>query len=95
MSCGDIVEFHEFDNFWVGFDLSGGFRGPSPGGMVSWRFPLPSFPRIPSVLRRVASFLVADEALSVPDVFCPLTWREIDLIYIHCVGIRSRGLTSW
>ena len=37
---------------------------------------------------------MADEAFSVPDVFCPLARREIDSIYIHCVEIRSRGSTS-
>ena len=94
MSCGDIVEFHEVGNLRVSFDLSGGFCGLPPGGMISRRSPLSSFPRISSVFRRVASLLVADEAFSVPDVFCPFARREIDFIYVHCVGIRSRSSTS-
>ena len=89
------MEFHEVGNLWVGFDLSGGFRGPPSGGMVSWGSPLSSFPRISSVFGLVASLFVADEALSVSDVFCPLTRGEIYLIYVHCVGIRSRGSMSW
>ena len=43
---------------------------------------------------RVASLFVADEALSVPDVLCPFTRREIDLVYVHSIGIRLRGLAS-
>ena len=37
---------------------------------------------------------MADEAFPVPDVFCSLVRREVDFIYVHCVGIRSRGSTS-
>ena len=43
---------------------------------------------------RVASLLVANEALSVPDVLRSFTGREIDLVYVHCIGIWSRGLAS-
>ena len=42
----------------------------------------------------MASFLVADEALSVSDVLRPFTSREIDLVYVHCIGIWSRGSAS-
>ena len=43
---------------------------------------------------RVASFLVANEALSVPNVLYSFTGGEIDLVYIHSIGIWSRGSTS-
>ena len=62
--------------------------------MVSRGSPLSSFPRVSSVLGRVASFLVANEALSVPNVLCSFTGREIDLVYVHCIGIWSRGSAS-
>ena len=88
------MQFHEVCNFWVGFDLSRGFHSLPPG--VVCRGPsLSSFPGVSLVLGRVASFLVADKALSVSDVLCPFTRREIDLVYVHCVGIRSRGSASW
>ena len=95
MARRDVVEFHEVGNFRVGFDLSSNFRGLSPGGMVSQGSPLSSFSRVSSVFGQVASLLVVDEALSVSDVLCPFTRREIDLVYVHSIGIRSRGSTSW
>ena len=95
MSCRDIVEFHEVGDFWVSFDLSGSFHGLSPGGMVSRGCPFSSFPWVSSVFGRVASFFVADEALSVSDVLCSITRREIDLVYVHSIRIRSRSSTSW
>ena len=94
MACGDVVEFHEVGNLRVSFDLSSSFQGLSPGGMVSQGFPFSSFSRVSSMFGRVASFLVADEALSVSDVFCPFTRREIDLLYVHSIGIWSRGSAS-
>ena len=95
MACRDVVEFHEVSNLWVSFDFPSGFHGLSPGGMVSRGFPFSSFSRVSSVFGRVASLLMADETPSVSDVFCPFARREIDLIYIHSIGIRSRGSTSW
>ena len=94
MACGDVVEFHEVGNLRVSFDLPSSFRGLSPGGVISRRSPLFSFPRISSVFGRVASLLVADEALLVSDVLCSFTRREIDLVYVHSIGIRLRGLAS-
>ena len=94
MSCRDVMEFHEVGNLWVSLDLSGGFRGLPPGRMVSRRSPFSSFSRISSMFGRVASLFVADEALSIPNVLCPFTRREIDLVYVHGIGIRSRGLAS-
>ena len=38
---------------------------------------------------------MTDEAFSVPDVFCSFTRREIDLVYIHSIGVRLRGLAGW
>ena len=89
------MELHEVGNFWVGFDLSSSVRGFFPRGMVSRGSPFSSFPWVSSVLGRVASFLVADEALSVSDVLCSFTGREINLVYVHSVGIRSRSSSSW
>ena len=43
---------------------------------------------------RVASLLVADEALSVPNVLHSFTGREIDLVNVHGIGIRVRVLVS-
>ena len=37
---------------------------------------------------------MTDEALSVPDVLCPFTGREVDLVYVHGIGIQSRGSAS-
>ena len=88
------MEFHKVGNFRVGLDLSGGFRVLSPGGMVSRRFPFSSFSRVSLVFGRVASILVTDEALLVPDVFCSFTGRKIDLVYIHSIGIWSRDPAS-
>ena len=88
------MEFHEVGNLRVSFDLSSSFHGLSPGGMVSWGSPFSSFSRVSLVFGQVASLLVADEALSVPDVLCPSTRREIDLVYVHSIGIRSRGSAS-
>ena len=89
------MEFHEVDNFWVSLDLSRDFRGSFPRGMISQGSPFSSLSRVSSVLGRVASLLVTDEALSVPDVLRSFTRREIDLVYIHSIGIRSRGSSSW
>ena len=94
MSSRDIVEFHEVGHLWVSLDLPGGFRGLFPGRMISRRSPLSSFSRISCVFGRMASLLVADEALSVSDVLSPFTRREIDLVYVHSIGIRSRGSAS-
>ena len=50
---------------------------------------------------QVTSFLVTDEALSVPHVLCPFTGREIDLVYyIHGMGVTGQsgvsfGVLSW
>ena len=41
------------------------------------------------MLGRVASLLVADEALSVPHMLCSFAGREIDLVHIH--GVRVPG----
>ena len=46
------------------------------------------------MLGRVASLLVANEALSVSDVLCSFSWGEIDFVYIHSVRIWLRGSTS-
>ena len=43
----------------------------------------------------MASLLVTDEALSVPDVLSPFTRREVNLVHIHGIRIWSRGLASW
>ena len=95
VTCRNIVLLHEISNLWVGLDLPSGFRGPSPGGVVSQGSPFSSFPRVSSVFGRVTSFLVADEALSVPDVLRSFIWRKVDLVYVHSIGVRSRGLAGW
>ena len=46
------------------------------------------------MLGHMASFLVTDEALLVPDVLHSFTWREIDLVYVHGVRVRARSLAS-
>ena len=63
--------------------------------MISRGPPLSSFPRVSSVLGQVASFLVANEALSVPNVLHSFTGGEIDLVYVHSIGIGLRGSSSW
>ena len=42
----------------------------------------------------MASLLVTNEALLVPDVLSSFTQGEVDLVYIHSIRIRSRGPTS-
>ena len=37
---------------------------------------------------------MTDEALSVPDVLCSFTQREINLVHIHGIGIGARGSAS-
>ena len=91
MSCRDIVELHEVGNFWVSFDLPSSLLSLSPGGVVSRGSPLSSLPRVSLVFGQVASFFVADEALSVSDVLHLFTRREIDLVYVHGIGIWSRS----
>ena len=93
MAHRDIVQFHEVHDFWISFDLSCSFRSLSPG-VVSWSSSLSFFSRVPLVLGRVTSLLVADEAFSVSDMLCPFIRREIDLVYVHGVRVRSRGSSS-
>ena len=94
VACRDVVEFHEVGNFRVGFDLSSSFRDLSLGGMVSRGSPFSSFACVSSMFGQVASLLMANEAFSVPDVLHSFARREIDLVYIHGIGIRSRGSAS-
>ena len=47
-----------------------------------------------TVFGRVASLLVVNEALSVPNVLRLFTGGEIDLVYVHSIGIWSRGPAS-
>ena len=42
----------------------------------------------------MTSLLMADEALSVPNVLRSFIWRKVDFVYIHGIGIQSRGLAS-
>ena len=95
MTHQDVVEFHEVGNFRVSFDLSSSFCGLSPGGMIPWGSPFSSLSRVPLVFGRVASLLVTDEAFSVSDVLSPFTRREVDLVYVHSIGVWSRGSVSW
>ena len=81
------MEFHEVCHFWVGLDFLGSLRGLSPGGTVPRWSLSSSFPRISPVLGRMTSFLVADEAFVVPDMFCPIARGEIDLVYVHSVWV--------
>ena len=94
MAHRDIVLLHEVGYLRVSFDLSGGFRGLSPRGVISWGSPSSSFSRVSLVFRRMASLLVANEALSVPNMLCPFTRGEIDLVYIHSIRIWSRESTN-
>ena len=95
MACRDVVEFHEVGNFWVGFDLPSSFCSLSPRGVVSRGSPFFPFSRISSVFGRVVSLFVADEAFSVSDVFCSFARREIDLVHVHSIWVRSRGPAGW
>ena len=81
------MEFHEVCHFWVGLDLFSGFRGLPPGGTVPRWFSSPSFPGVSPVLGRMASFLVADEAFAIPDMFRSIARGEIDFVYIHGVWV--------
>ena len=94
MAGRDVVEFHEVGNFWLGLDFSGSFHILCPGGMASQRSPFSPLPRVSSVFGQVTPFLVTDEALLVPNVRRPFTRGEIDLVYVHCIGIQSRGSAS-
>ena len=91
----DVVLPHEIGNLWVGLDFPSGLSGFPPGEAVSLgRSSFSSFLRISPMLGRVASLLVVNEALVVPDVFRSFTWGEIDLVNIHSVGIGVRGSAS-
>ena len=94
MTHRDIVLLHEVSDLQVGSHLSSSFSSFPPGGVISQGSPLSSFPRVSSVFGRVTSLLVADEALSVPDVLSSFTRRKVNLVYIHSIGIRTRGLAS-
>ena len=86
MSCGDIVKFHEVCHFWVGLDFLSSLRVLSPGAVPRWSSSS-SLPGVSSMLRRVASLFMADEAFAISDVLCSVAWREIDLIYVHSVWV--------
>ena len=87
MSRGDVMEFHEVCHFWVGLDFLSSLRVLSPGGAVPRWSSSSSLPGVSSMLRRVASFFVADEAFAIPDVFRSVARGEIDLIYVHSVWV--------
>ena len=96
MARRDVVLFHKAGNLWISLDLPSSLGGLSPGGVVSWGSSLSSFPRVSSMFGRMTSLFVTDEALSVSDVLCLFTRREIDLVYIHGVRVRSEGsLSRW
>ena len=81
------MEFHEVCHFRVGLDFFSSFQVLPPGGAVSRWLSSSSLPGISSMLRRVAPFLVADEAFAVPDVFRSVARGEIDLVYVHSVWV--------
>ena len=93
MSCRDVVEFHEIGDFWVGFDFPSDFCSFLPG-VVSRGSPSSFFSRVSPVFGQMASLLVADEAFSVSDMLRSFTRGEIDLVYVHCVGIWLRSSAS-
>ena len=73
------MEFHEFGDFRVGLDFSGGFHGLSPGRRVSRRSPLSSFPWVSSVLQSFFlivpsyfSFILIVYLLGEVDVVTPI-----------------------
>ena len=43
---------------------------------------------------RVASLLVADEAVAVPHMLHSFAGREIDLVHVHGIGIRASSPSS-
>ena len=94
--CRDLMLFHEVSNPQVCLDLPSGFRGFPPGEAISLRRGPPSSPLsgVSSMFGRVASLLVANEALAIPHVLHSFTGREIDLVYIHCIGIGASGSAS-
>ena len=81
------MEFHEVCHFWVGLDLLSSLRGLSPGGAVSRCSSSSSFPGVSPALGGMASFLVADEAFAISDMFRLVARGEVDLVYIHCVWV--------
>ena len=97
MLSRDVVLPHEVCDLRVGLDLPGGFCGLSPGEVISLRQgpSSSSFSRISSVFGRVASLLVADEALAVSYVLCSFTGRVIDLVYVHGIRVWARGSAGW
>ena len=88
---------HEVADLWVYFIDFLSFGGLSPEVFsLLCGFSFPS--RVTLVFGRVASLLVAHEALLVPHMLCSFTRRVIDFIYIHGIGVSgwsgSNGL-SW
>ena len=81
------MEFHEVCYFRVSFNFLGSLRVLFPGGAVPRWSSSSSLPGVSFMLRRVASFLVADEAFAVPDVFRSVARGEIDLIHVHSVWV--------
>ena len=81
------MEFHEVCHFRVGFDFLSSLCGLSPGGTVSRCSSSSSFPGVSPVLGGMASFLVADEAFAISDMFRLVAWGEVDLVYVHCVWV--------
>ena len=81
------MKFHEVCYFRVGPDFLSSLRGLFPGRAVSRWSSSSSFSGVSSVLGRVASLFVADEALAVSDMFRFVAWGEIDLVYIHSVWV--------
>ena len=82
------MKFHEVCHFWVSFDFLSSLRGLSPGGMVPRWSSSSSFPGVSPVLGGMASFLVADEAFAIPDMFRLVARGEIDFVHIHSVWVN-------
>ena len=94
VSSRDIVLFHKAGHLWVSLDLHSSLSGFFPRGVVSLGSSFSSLPGVSTVFGQVTSLLMADEAFSVPDVLCSFIRRKVNLVYVHGIGIRSRGSAS-
>ena len=88
------MKFHEVCYFWVGLDFLSSLRGLSPGRAVSRWSSSSSFSWVSLVFGRMTSFLVADEAFAISDMFRLIARGEIDFVYVHGVWVDLRGPES-
>ena len=92
MLHGDPMLFHEFVDPRVCPSNFSDFGSLPPGGASLMLWSSPFLSRVSFVFGRVASLLMADEALAVLHMLRSFTGREIDLVDVH--GIRVSGCSG-